>query len=555
MLQFQGEMVKMTSSHKISSARGLAPLPYEFLTMPQFLSRTVEKAPEKSALVFMGNHMNYKTFNETVNRLANALLDMKVGAGDRVALLLPNIPQMAVAVYAVWRIGAVAVMNNPLYTDRELEHQLNDSGATVLICLDLLAPRMIALKNRTDVRRIVVAHIRDYLGFFTRCLFPLVARDKHKTIPPAENLYEWTDLLKAYPSTHSGNGSKMEGIASLQYTGGTTGVSKGVVLTHENLSKNAQQAHALFEGQNLGDVVLGSLPIFHAFGAFVMNLSVMSGYTLVLIPRPEPLTLMKAIAENEVSIFPAVPTMFVGILNHPKRSRYNLGSLKICVSGAAPCPVDVIQQFETQTGAQIVEGFGISEASPVTHINPIGGVNKPGSIGLPMPDTQVKIVSGENGNEAVPLGQPGELCIKGPQVSIEGYYNMPEETAETFRDGWLYTGDMAQMDEDGYTYIVDRKKDMILAGGYNIYPREIDEVLFEHPKIQEACAKGLADDYRGETVRAYVVPVTGIKLTEEEVISWCRERLAAYKVPKSVVFMDDLPKSAVGKILRKDLPS
>lgn len=542
------------SAQKLSTIQGSNSLEYENYTMPEFLARTATQLPEQTAMVFMGSRIDYRSFDETVNRMSNALLAMGVTFGDKVGLLLPNIPQMVVAVYAVWRIGAVAVMNNPLYTDRELEHQINDSGTTVLICLDLLVPRMIALKPRTGLRHIVVAHIRDYLGFFTRCIFPLVARDKHRSIAPAQDLNEWTELLKKYPPTFSGKGAEMENIASLQYTGGTTGVSKGVVLTHENLSKNTQQAFALFQGKDLGNTVLGSLPIFHAFGAFVMNLSVLAGYTLVLIPRPEPSVLMKAIAGNAVSIFPAVPTMLVGMLNHPKRSRYNMSSLKLCVSGAAPCPVEVIQQFEAYTGSQIVEGFGISEASPVTHINPIGGINKPGSIGLPMPDTEIKIVNEDDGMGVVPLGQPGELCVKGPQVSTQGYYKMPEETAETFRDGWLFTGDMARMDEDGYTFIVDRKKDMILAGGYNIYPREIDEVLFENPKIQEACAKGIADDYRGETVRAYVVSMPGMELTEEEVIAWCQERLAAYKVPKSVVFMDELPKSAVGKILRKDLP-
>lgn len=548
-------MTRVSEEQISLSIQGGSLLEYENLTMPEFLARSAAQQPAQAALAFMGNRIGYRSFDEMVNRVANALLAMGVGPGDRVAILLPNIPQVAVAAYAIWRIGAVTVMCNPLYTDRELEHQLNDSGAGMLICLDLLAPRMIALRPRVGIRRIVVAHIRDYLPLFTRLLFPIVARDKHRNIPASEDVEDWTKWLDSYPPTPPEDGPKLADIASLQYTGGTTGVSKGVVLTHENLSKNSQQAHALFQGQDLGDTVLGSLPIFHAFGAFVMNLSIMSGYTLVLIPRPEPETLMKAIADNAVSIFPAVPTMFVGMINHPKRAKFDLSSLKLCVSGAAPCPVDVIQQFEAATGAQIVEGFGISEASPVTHINPIGGVNKPGSIGLPFPDTQIKVVDMENGHDEVPLGQPGELCIKGPQVSTHGYYNMPEETRETFRDGWLFTGDMARIDEDGYVYIVDRKKDMILAGGYNIYPREIDEVLFGHPKIKEACAKGIADDYRGETVRAYVVPMPGADLTEEDVTTWCREKLAAYKVPKSVVFMDDLPKSGVGKILRKDLPA
>ena len=536
-----------------SRMRGSGPLDYEDLTMPQVLARTAAQRPGQTALVFMGNRIDYRTFDDMVNRMANALGALGVAPGDKVALLLPNIPQIAVAVYAVWRMGAVAVMNNPLYTDRELEHQFNDAGATALICLDLLAPRMIALRPRTGLRQIVVAHIRDHLGFIARHLFPLVARDKHRRIPPVQDLNEWTDLLRRHPPTFSGAGPELHDVAALQYTGGTTGVSKGVVLTHDNLSKNAQQARALFREADVGDTVLGPLPIFHAFGAFAMNLCVLCSFSNILVPRPEPEALLKAISRNRATLFPAVPTMLIGMLNHPKRARYDLSSLKICISGAAPCPVEVIRRFETLTSAQIVEGFGISEASPVTHINPIGGVNKPGSIGLPVPDTETKLVSIEDGVSDVPLGQPGELCVKGPQVA-GGYYNMPEETAATFKQGWLFTGDVAVMDEDGYTFIVDRKKDMILAGGYNIYPREIDEILFDHPKIREACVKGIADPYRGETVRAYVAPMPGMDLTEEEVIGWCREKLAAYKVPKSVVFVDELPKSAVGKILRKDLP-
>jgi len=526
---------------------------WEEISLPEVLDRTAGEIPEDIALSFMSNNIDYSRFNRMVNQMAAALKAMGVKPGDRVGMILPNIPQVAIAIYATWRIGAVAVMNNPLYTDRELEHQLKDSGTTVLFCLDLLAPRLIALKPKTAVKKIIVTHIRDHLGRFMKMIFPFVAKDKHREIKGGPDIEEWSDLLSRYSGAPVANMSRMEDTASLQYTGGTTGVSKGVVLTHRNLSMNAQQGKLQFKGLDVGRVVLGSLPIFHAFGVFVMNLSILCGYRVVLIPRPEPEGLMKAIDANKVSIFPAVPTMFVGMLNHPKRKRFKLNSLRLCVSGAAPCPVEIIEKFEKSTGSKIVEGFGISEASPVTHINPIAGKCKPGSIGIPFHGTEIRLLGLEDGETVAGLNEPGELCVKGPQVS-PGYYNMPGETAGTFVDGWLHTGDIALVDEEGYTFIIDRKKDMILAGGYNIYPREIDEVLFSHPDILEACAKGVKDEYRGETVRAYVVPVTGSGLLPEAVTAFCREKLAAYKVPTSVVFVDELPKSAVGKILRKDLP-
>ncbi len=528
---------------------------FENIVLPEALARTAKKYPDTTGLVFVDTKISFAIFNEMVNRMANAFIDLGVRPGDRVSMLLPNIPQIAIATYAVWRIGGVVVMNNPLYTDTELEHQLKDSDSTFLVTLDLLAPRMLALKARTNIKKVVVAHIRDHLSFVKKLLFPIIAGDKHKNIPKSKNVYEWSDLLKKYPSTTPDIAVKFDDIASLQYTGGTTGVSKGVVLTHANLSCNPQQGTAwLPKMKPATEVILGSLPVFHAFGLFVLNKCIYNAWTFVMIPRPEPQAILEGIHKNRVTLFPGVPTMFIGMLNDPKLEKYDLSSLNICVSGAAPCPVDIINQFEKMTGSQVVEGYGISEASPCTNINPVGGVNKAGSIGPPLPSTEVKIVDIEDADKEMPVGESGELLIKGPQVSTQGYYKMPEETANTFRNGWLHTGDVAKLDEDGYVFIVDRKKDMIIAGGYNIYPRDIDEVLFTHPKVLEACAKGVSDAYRGETVKAFVTLKPGETMTEKEVIDFCREKLAAYKVPKSVEFMEELPKSAVGKILRKDLP-
>jgi long-chain acyl-CoA synthetase len=540
--------------HK-SYAKGIPPhLEYERTPMAQALARTARELPDKTALIFVDSKITYRQLDDMANRFANALIDMGVKPGDKVAMLMPNMPQIVAAVYGAWRAGAVVVMNNPLYTDVELEYQFNNSESTYLVAMDLICPRMIALRPKTKIKNLVVAHIRDHLRFPKKQLLPILAKDKHRNIPPTPNVHEWMELLKKYPATDPKVPIDFDGLACLQYTGGTTGVSKGVMLTHANLSKNVQQIVAWFPGFNKGEIShLGVLPIFHSFGlTCCMNICVWMGWTDVLIPRPEPQVILEAIQKYKINFFPAVPTMYVGVLNHPEASKFNLTSIKGCFSGAAPLPVEVIKDFEAKTGSQICEGYGLSETSPVATTNPYGGKTKVGSIGLPMSDTDIRIVDLVDGTKDLPLGEAGEILIKGPQVT-NGYYKMPEETANTIKDGWLYTGDIGKMDQEGYFYIVDRKKDMVIAGGYNIYPREIDEVLFEHPKILEACAVGIPDPYRGETIKAFVVLKPGETLTGEEVIKHCAEKLAKYKVPKTVEFMNALPKSGVGKILRKEL--
>ena len=529
---------------------------YQKVVLPEILSRTASQFPEKTALIFLDSKLSYRQLNEMANRFANALIGLGVKPGDKVAMLMPNMPQLVAATYGAWRAGAVVVMNNPLYTDNELEFQFNNSESTLLVTLDLLGPRMIHLRGKTPIRHIVIAHIRDHLKFPKKQLLPLLAKDKHKNIPLTPQVYEWTDLLKKSSLNDPRIPVAFDSLASLQYTGGTTGISKGVMLTHANLSINVQQAAAWFPGFVRGtETQLGVLPFFHVFGLTTcMNYCIWNGWADVLIPRPEAQAILEAVQKYRVSFFPGVPTMFIATLNHPKIAEYNLKSIRGCFSGAAPLPVEVIKSFEDKTGSQICEGYGLSESSPVATINPFGGVTKPGSIGVPLPDTDIKVVDLVNGEKEMPVGEAGELIIQGPQVTA-GYYKMPEETALTLRDGWLFTGDIGKMDEDGYFYIVDRKKDMVIAGGYNVYPREIDEVLFEHPKILECCAVGIPDPYRGETIKAFVVLKPGEKLTAEEVIQYCQEKLAKYKVPKSVEFMSSLPKSGVGKILRKELRS
>ena len=532
---------------------------YEEICLPDILDRTAQQFPENNALVFQGYSLKYKGLKEMVDRFATCLTDFGIKKGDAVAILLPNLIPCVVAYYAIMKLGAIAVMNNPLYTDPELEHQFNDSSSKVLVTLDLLGNRMIDLRPRTKIKQIIYTSIGDYLPFPKNLLFPLVAKKKKLAadVKSAPDVYKWKDCIAKYtpnpPSVEIG----FEDVAMYQYTGGTTGVSKGVMLTHSNLSKQVQQLDEWFPEDVLGrgkEITLGALPFFHVFGlSTVMNLSIYMGWSDVLVPRPQPEPLLEAIRKSRPTFAPLVPTMYVGMLNHPDLKKTDMTCLKGAFSGSAPLPLEVIRDFEGATGAVIVEGYGLTETTPVTHINPFaGGARKVGSIGVPISDTECRIVDLEEGIKDMPLGEPGELIIKGPQV-MKGYWNMPDETANTIRDGWCYTGDIATMDEDGYFYIVDRKKDMIISGGFNIYPRDVDEVFYENSKVQEACSIGIPDPKRGENIKVFVVLKEGETATEEEMIEFCKSRLAKYKLPTEIEFRDELPKSNVGKILRKEL--
>ena len=540
--------------HK-SYAKGIPiTIDYEKIPLTEALERTAINFRESVALIMMGKKITYRQLDQLVNRFARALAHLGIRKGDKVALLLPNIPQVVIASYAVFKLGAVVVMNNPLYTERELEYQLNDSDSKLAICLDLLVPRLINLKEKTKIQHIIACHIRDYLPFPKKHLFPMVKRKMHRKTNPQEGVLDFLDLIGKYTAEPINTDISFHDPAAILYTGGTTGVSKGVLLTHSNCSSCVQQLKAWLPDVEEGkDVILGTFPIFHVAGFTTgMNTAVFRGLTLVMIPRPEPGFVLEMTRKFRPQWFPGVPTIFVGVLNHPDFPKTDFSCVKGCMSGAAPLALETIRQWKAEVGADIVECYGLTETSTMSHVNPWGGKTKPGSVGVPFPDTDCKIVDLETGSKEMPIGQPGEIIIKGPQVS-SGYYKKPKETAETFRDGWLYTGDIGYMDDDGYFYIVDRKKDMIIAGGYNIYPREIDEVLFEHPKIKEACAVGIPDPYRGETVKAFVVLNNGETLTPEELTNYCKEKLAPYKVPKLIEFMDELPKSAIGKVLRREL--
>jgi long-chain acyl-CoA synthetase len=514
------------------------------------------KFPKLTALYFLGKTISYEQLLEASYRFAGALKELGVKQGERVAIMLPNCPSAIIAYFGTLMHGAIVVQTNPLYMERELEHQLRDSGAAILVTLDLLFERVGKVKAKTDLRHTIVTSIKDYLPFPKNVLYPIkVKKDGIKlNITYGESVHSFTKLLAASsPIPFCAEVNAEEDLALLQYTGGTTGFAKGVMLTHYNLMANTHQVSNWCYKIELGkERFLGALPCFHVFGLTVLlNQAMLVAGMLILIPKFEIELILHSIAKLKPTIFPGAPTMYVALINHKSIINYDLSSINVCVSGSAPLPIEVEQRFEELSHGRLIEGYGLTESSPVTHANPIWGMRKIGTIGTPFPDTDAKVVDSETGEE-VAVGEIGEMVIKGPQV-MKGYWNREEETMRTIKDGWLYTGDMAKMDEDGYFSIVDRKKDLIIAGGFNIYPREIEEVLYEHPAIKEVCIAGVPDEYRGETVKAFIVLKDGAKLTAMELESWCRERLAAYKVPRKVEFRQSLPKTMVGKVLRRKL--
>ncbi|HLR11450.1 MAG TPA: AMP-binding protein [Sporosarcina sp.] len=533
---------------------------YEKIPVHEFLTRAAKVSPEKTAIYFMGKELTYKEFYESSLKFANYLKSIGIEKGDRVAIMLPNCPQSAIAFFGVLYSGAIVVQTNPLYTERELKYQMVNSGAKAIVGLDLLYPRINAIVKDTSLEHVIITGIKDYLPFPKNLIYPFIQKRENGLSVKVEHrgMYHlFTEIMKiSKPELMKTTFDFDEDIALLQYTGGTTGLPKGVMLTHENLVSNtAMCEHWLYETKRGEEVVLGMLPFFHVYGmTTVLVLSVMMYQKMILMPKPDMDLALKIIEKQKPTLFPGAPTMYIGLLNHPKIEKYDLSSIKACISGSATLPIDVKDRFESVTGGKLVEGYGLTETSPVTHANFVwkgSAYNESGSIGVPWPNTDAKIV-GPDGTDALPVGEVGEIAIKGPQV-MKGYWEMPEETASTFRDGWLLTGDLGRMDEKGRFYVVDRKKDMIIASGFNIYPREVEEVLYEHDAIVECVVAGVPDAYRGETVKAYIVLKEGAQVTEEDLDKYCRKHLAAFKVPRLYEFREELPKTAVGKILRRSL--
>ncbi|OGW01278.1 MAG: long-chain fatty acid--CoA ligase [Nitrospinae bacterium RIFCSPLOWO2_01_FULL_39_10] len=529
---------------------------YPNKTIADFLSETAEKFSQKRAIIFFGKKINYKELHSLTIKFANALVNMGVKKGDRVAIMLPNCPHEVIAYYSVLKIGAIVVQFNPLYTERETEYQLNDSDSEIIIILDVLYKNLKNIINKTPIKNIILCSISDFLPFPKNIIYRLKERNETGVILKEHKVshYIFSKLIKKSPAKLVNINISPDDIALLQYTGGTTGIPKGAILTHGNLVANTIQCRHWFSKAEVGkETFLSVLPFFHIFGmTSSLNLPVHLASSMILLPRFKPLDVLKAIERYRASIFIGVPAMFSAIngeLRHEKK--YNLSSMKFCVSGAAPLPHDMAVRFETLTDVKVIEGYGLTEASPVTHCNPIYGERKFGSIGIPLPDTECSIVDLITGAE-LQTGEIGEIAIKGPQI-MKGYWNNEKETDMVLKNGWLFTGDIGRMDEDGYFYIVDRKKEMIISGGYNIYPREIEEVLNKHPKVKESAVIGIPYKSIGDIPKAFIVLKDGESADEDEIISYCTANLTKYKVPKKIEFRKELPKSLIGKVLKKVL--
>jgi long-chain acyl-CoA synthetase len=518
-------------------------LDYPEVSLYEFLKKQTAECKNLIAMIFQSDGISFDEMHDKINRFASALIDLGINKGDRVAIIMPNCPDYIYAYYACMKIGAIEVQVDPLFKPAETELVIRDCEPKIVIVADLVIENILAIRDKLSFDHLIISRLSDY----------------YLSVPGA--LY-FDKLLENYPA----NSAEVEidprsDVAVLQYTGGTTGIPKAAMLTHYNIVSNVIQKREWFSDwlkskynnglrQHYG---LAVMPFFHATGmTAVMNFGLTAPFGLLLSPRFDVEATLELIDRYRPVFFMGVPTIFINIANHPDAARHNLKAVDIWRTGGAPLPVEVIDTLEVKFGIKIIEGYGLTEASPTTHANPFRGMRKFGSIGMPYPDTDCRIVDLESGNFDVPVGMEGELIVKGPQV-MKGYWKRPDETANTIRDGWLYTGDIARIDNSGFFYIVGRKKDMIITGGLNVYPGEVDEVLFHHPKIAEVVSKGIPDQYFGEALKSYVVIKEGESATEEELLDYCAERLAVYKLPRMIEFCSDLPKSSVGKHLRRGL--
>ena len=528
---------------------------YDGSTIPSLLEKSITSFSAQNAVDFFGFTLTYAALWEAVQQCSRVLHSIGIARGDRIALFLPNSPHFIIVYYAALRLGAVIVPTNPLYSEKELEFQIKDSGAETLVTLDVLWPKVYKVQPSVGLKRIIVGKVQDYLPPLKKFIYPIIAQKGTENVPLEEKngVMFYHKLMKTRAPECQLPKLSGDDLAILQYTGGTTGSAKGAMLTHKNIVINNAQIRHWYTGLRTGkEIFIAVLPFFHTYGmATALNLPLSAGASIVLFPKFVAKDILKAIDSHKGTVLPGIPTIYSVLGSFRDIGKYNVSTIRYCISGAAPLPVTVLKDFEQLTGGIIIEGYGLSEASPVTHCNPLNGHRKDGSIGMPVSGTDCKIVDMDTGQD-LPDGSTGELCIQGPQL-MQGYWNRPDETAATLRDGWLYTGDIARMDEEGYFFIVERKKDMIISEGFNIYPREIEEFLLTHPKIADASVIGMPDKIRGEKVYAFVVLKEGAEATSDEIARFCKEHLVRYKVPRKVIFRDSIPRNLAGKNLRRVL--
>jgi long-chain acyl-CoA synthetase len=528
---------------------------YPRIPLYRLLDDTAAATPDRPCTCFFGRRETYRRIKDFSDRFAVGLRGLGVRKGDRVALLLPNAPQFIIAYYGILKTGAVVVPLNPLYTERELTFHLTDSGAETIVTIPMFMEKVAALEGKTPLKRAIYTRMADFLPFPLNLVQGLREGSAARKVLRRPSGLQWVrfrDLLRTpVPADFRPEPVDPDDMAALLYSGGTTGVAKGIMLSHFNFVANAYQVKAwgaLSDEQR----ILAVLPFFHGFGMSVtMNAPILAGGEIIILPRFSARQVAQTIHKYRPDFFIGVPTMFVALSNLPDIGKYDLRSVKGIFVGAAPLTRAIKEDFESKTGGRMIEGYGLTEAVTAIAANPYHGLHKIGSIGIPFPDVDMKIVS-LDGTRDLPPGEQGEIVLRSPTVML-GYYKMPEETAKTIVDGWLFTGDIGYMDEDGYFYITDRKKDLIIVGGFNVFPREIDELIYQHPKVKEGITVGVPDPYKGERIKVYIVLKEGETATEEEFIAYFRQNLTPYKVPSEVEFRTELPKSAIGKILRRQL--
>lgn len=532
---------------------------YPEVPLFHFLEKSARDYPDQPCTIFKGAKITYKEMDELTDKVAAALAHLGIEKGDRVGILIPNTPQFVTAYYGVLKAGGVVVATNPMYSEREIEHQANDSGMELMIVMSNFYNRVKNVQPKTGIQQLVVTNIKETLPPLTSLLFTLLKEKKGGfRVELQDNDIWFPDLLEGFQASDRPDVEvKPEDPAIFQYSGGTTGTPKAAVASHRNLVANTLQTRSWITNAVDGEeVVLMAIPLYHVYGMVAgMNFGLALGATLVMVPDARDIKdTVTNLEKYEASIFPGVPTLYNAINNFPDvvAGKYNLSSIKACISGSAPLMRETKETFESLTGGIVFEGYGLSEAPTATHCNPLLGENRTGSIGLPLPDVDARIIDLDDEETVLSPGEIGELVVKGPQV-FKGYHNMPTETRNALREDWLYTGDIARMDEDGYFYIVDRKKEVIKPGGFQVWPREVEEVLQDHPAIQEAGVGGIQDPYRGETVKAWIVLNPGETLDKDEIKEWCADSLAKYKIPTEVEFRDELPRTHVGKLLRREL--